>query len=297
MTVVHFLQLLLLAAIWGASFLFMRIAVPALGPVWLIEGRIGLAALFLLVMALVLGRRLQLRQHWRHYLIVGGLNSALPFLLFAYAAQSLTGSLLSVLNATAPIWGVTLAMIWHKTPVSPKTWLGLGLGLAGVYVLVAFDAQALGAEGYLAVAAALLAPFSYALVSLYVQSAKQVDSFATAHGGMWLALLLLTPLLPLFPMHQVPAMEVWWAVLALGVLCTGAAFMIYFRLIAEVGAAPALTVTYLIPLFGIVWGHSFLGEPIGWHMILGAAAVLLGTALVTGFSPRLLRSKRLAEIN
>jgi drug/metabolite transporter (DMT)-like permease len=278
-------RLVALSAIWGASFLFMRIGAPVLGPTVLIECRVGLAALFLSAVAAILKKGLNLREHWKHYLVLGLFNSALPFLLFGFAAKTISASLLSILNATAPIWGAVIAAVWTKTLLSARATLGLTLGIAGVGLLAGFDKVTLQQGAGLAIVAALGAAFSYGIATNYAKSAMSVDPFANAHGSMWAAALLIAPALAFFPVEQTPGPGVIASVVALGVLCSGIAYLLYFRLIADIGAAPALTVTFLIPVFGILWGNLFLGEAIGWHTVLGSAVVVIGTALVTGFSP------------
>ena len=280
-----FLRLILLSAIWGASFLFMRIGAPVLGPVFLIFVRVGLAAMFLLFVSLSLRRGLDLRANWRHYLILGFLNSALPFPLFAFAAMTASVSLLSILNATAPIWATVVGAFWTRTLPDARTTAGMLLGIAGVASLVGIESLSLPAGGALAIAAGIAAPMSYGMALLYAKSAKSVPAFANAHGSMWGATLLMIPLLLLAPVPaSIPGTEVIGATVALGVLCSGVAYLLYFRLIADEGAASALTVTFLIPLFGIFWGYVVLGEPIGWHTVAGCVLVLAGTALATGFS-------------
>ena len=286
----NFLRLLLLAAIWGGSFLFMRIGAPVLGPAVLIEYRVLFAALFLAAVGLVLRKRLDLRANWKHYLMLGFFNSALPFLLFAYGARTLTASVLSVLNATAPMWGALLGALWGRQPITLRTGLGLVLGTAGVALLVGFDDVSTRPGAAIALVASLAAALCYSIASLYAKSAKSVEPFANAHGTMWAATLFVLPALPFFPSPATPTPGVWAAVLALGVLCSGIAYLIYFRLIDEVGPTSALTVTFLNPVFGILWGALFLGEVVGWHTLAGSAIVLVGTALVTGFVPRLGRA-------
>jgi drug/metabolite transporter (DMT)-like permease len=286
MNTANLLRLVLLAAIWGGSFLFMRISAPVLGPALLIELRVLLAALFLAGVGLVLKKRLQLRAHWRHYFILGFFNSALPFLLFAFAARSLSASVLSVLNATAPMWGALLGAAWSRQAIGMRSAIGLVLGTIGVALLVGFDHVAARPGAAIAVAAALLAAFSYSVASLYARSAKSVEPFANAHGTMWTSALMVLPVLPLFPAQGPLTPGIGAAVLALGVLCSGIAYILYFRLIEEVGTTSALTVTFLNPVFGILWGALFLGETIGWYTVVGSAIVLVGTALVTGFVPR-----------
>ncbi|MET3130484.1 drug/metabolite transporter (DMT)-like permease [Oxalobacteraceae bacterium GrIS 1.11] len=277
-----FLRLIALAAIWGASFLFLRIGAPVLGPAVLITCRVGFAALFLAGVGLLLKKPLDVRRNWKHFLILGFFNSTLPFMLYAFAARSLSASVLSVLNATAPLWSALIGALWSRQRLAPRTMLGLLLGMGGVALLVGFDQVATRAGAGVAIAAGLLAAFSYGIATTYAKSAQSVEPFANAHGSMWAATLLVLPALPFFPAPASPGVGVMGAVLALGVLCSGVAFLLYFRLIRDIGATSALTVTFMIPVFGILWGHLFLGEVIGWYTIAGSAIVIVGTALVTG---------------
>lgn len=285
MNTASLIRLLLLSAIWGASFLFMRIGAPVLGPSILILARVGLAALFLLMVSIYLKKTLNTPRHWKHYLILGLFNSALPFLLFAYAAQTVSASILSILNATAPIWATAISAIWLRTRLSRKVLLGMTLGLVGVALLAKVETLALPNGGLLAIAAGLGAAFSYGIATTYTKSATTVEPFANAHGSMWAATLILIP----FAIHApavatMPTLHVTLTVIALGVICSGIAYLLYFRLISDLGAASALTVAFLIPVFGILWGVLFLGETVGWYTFVGGAMILLGTALVTGFT-------------
>lgn len=283
MSTANLLRLIFLAAVWGGSFLFMRITAPVLGPAILIEYRVLSAAVFLAVVGLLLRKKLALRQHWQHYLMLGLFNSALPFLLFGFAARTLSASMLAVLNATTPMWGALIGALWSRHMVSGRVLLGLVLGTAGVALLVGFDHVSSRPGAGIAIVAVLVAAFSYAIASNYAKSAKAVEPFANAHGSMWAATLLVLPALPFFPAPGVATGGIVAAVLALGVLCSGIAYLIYFRLIQDVGPASALTVTFLSPMFGILWGVLFLGEHVGWYTFAGAAIVITGTALVTGF--------------
>ena len=285
MTLPSLFRLLALAAIWGGSFLFTRIGVPELGAVILVESRVGLAALFLLVVALILRKPLNLDQHWRHYLILGVFNAALPFLLFGYAALTLTASALSILNATTPIWGAVIGALWARQPLSMRTVLGLSLGVTGVGVIVGFDHWAAQSGAGVAIAAALLATVCYGIATTYARNAIHVDSFSNAHGSMWAATLCIVPALPFAASTTTPGTGIMLAVLALGVVCTGIAFLLYFRLVKDIGATSTLTVTFLIPVFGILWGHLFLNEAVTTSMIAGSLIVIAGTALATEFNP------------
>ena len=288
MNTANMLRLVLLAAIWGSSFLFMRIAAPVLGPAVLIEYRVGFAAVFLAIVGVILKKKLELRANWKHYLVLGLLNSAFPFLLFAFAARTLSASVLSVLNATAPMWGALIGALWSRQAITGRSALGLILGTAGVALLVGFDQVTSRPGAGIAIAAALVAAVSYSIASAYAKTAKSVEPFANAHGSMWAATLLVIPVLPFFPAPAEPTIGIMGAALALGILCSGIAYILYFKLIQDVGPTSALTVTFLNPLFGILWGALFLGEVVGWHTVLGAAIVITGTALVTGFRPAFL---------
>lgn len=288
----NLVRLLLLSAIWGGSFLLIRLGAPALGPVALMEARVLLAALFLAAVALALRQPLAWRTHWRHYLVIGMLNSALPFLLFGYAALTLPAGMLSILNATSPLWGTLIGAVWLRAPLDARRLAGLALGISGVGLLVGFDHVALRPGAGVAIIASLAAALCYAVASTYAKSAPNVAPFANAHGSMWAASLLIAPALLAFPPVAAPTPGILALLVALGVVCSGIAYLLYFRLIEDIGAAPALTVTFLIPLFGTGFGWLFLDEAIGWHTLAGGAVVIAGTALVTGFSPRLLFPRR-----
>ncbi|WP_237113822.1 DMT family transporter [Pseudoalteromonas rubra] len=270
----------------------MRIAAPTFGPAYLIEFRVSFAALALLVIALYLKQYLHFRAHARHYFILGLLNTALPFVLFVYAAQTLTVSMLAILNATAAIWGALIAFFWHRTPLSAKSLIGMVLGVCGVVILVGWDQTLISEKLIWSVLAGVLAAVSYEIASNYAKNAPQIPAFDNAHGSMWAAVVWLLPLLPFVPMRAVPDSTEISAVIALGVICTGIAYLLYFRLISEVGAASALSVTFLIPLFGIIWGYLILDEQVGLNTLGGMVLVLTGTMLVTGFSPATLQAER-----
>ncbi len=288
MTLASLIRLLALSAIWGASFLFMRMGAPVLGPTLLIGCRVLFAAVFLAIVGAALRKPLDARRNALHYLVLGLFNSALPFLLFAFAARTLSASLLSILNATAPIWGAVIGAAWTRTALPAKSLLGLALGVGGVALLVGVDPSTLHDGAPFAIALALAASLSYGIATNYAKSARKVEPFANAHGSMWAATLLIAPAVPFAPPAATPTLAVALAVLALGVVCSGIAYLLYFRLVADLGAASALTVTFLVPVFGVLWGHVALGEPVGWNTAAGALVVIAGTALVTGFSAKAL---------
>ncbi|MDC7683386.1 DMT family transporter [Asticcacaulis sp. BYS171W] len=297
MSAASLLRLLSLAAIWGGSFLFMRLSVPALGPVWLITLRVLLAGLFLTGVGLVLRKALQVKGFYKYFLILGLFNSAVPFLLFAFAAQTLSASLLSILNSMAPLFGVLISSLWTRSLPTVKTMIGMVLGLGGVAVLVGLDAAHLTVQSLIAIGAGMMAALCYAIASVYARQAKRTpDPLSNAHGGMWASVLLIAPFTPFFAPQAAQLATVTplmvAAVLALGIVCSGIAYMIYFKLVADIGAAQALTVTFLVPVFGTLWGYLFLHEGVGWSTLIGGALILYGTALVVNFSPRALLKRQ-----
>ncbi|MFC7418854.1 DMT family transporter [Iodobacter arcticus] len=295
MSVASALRLIVLAALWGASFLFLRLSVASMEPAWLITFRVGVAAVFLSAVALFTRRKFDWKAHKAELLVLGVLNGAIPFVFYALAAKALTASLMSIMNATAPIWGMLLTMIFMRQKPSFKGLAGLLLGIAGVALLVGLDKVSTKPGAGMAILASLAATFCYGLASVYTRmKVRGIASFDMAHGSMWAATLVLLPFLLWIPAPHTMAISpvVAVAVLGLGVLCTGWAFLIYFRLIQDIGPASTLTVTFLIPVFGILWGVLFLGESVSSNTFVGAALVLLGTALATGFSPRALWAKK-----
>ena len=269
-------RLVLLAAIWGASFLFNRITAPVLGPVLTAELRTLIAGIALAVYFAFAGFNPDWRRWGRQYLIVGILTSALPFLLWAYAALTLTAGLMSVLNATSPMWGALWSAVLLHERLSARKVLGLLIGVAGV----AFVTQPQAGES-VPVIAALAAAFCYGLAGAYMKrSASGVPSRGMAVGTQLAAGVLLVPFIALSPPTTAPTPLVVASMLALGLLCGAIAYLLYFRLIADIGATGALTVTYLIPVFGVLWGALFLGEALSISMLAGGALVILGTIFV-----------------
>jgi drug/metabolite transporter (DMT)-like permease len=273
-----------LAAVWGASFLFMRVAAPVLGPVPLIALRVGIAAAILLPLLAARGGLPALRGRWRHLLAVAVLNSALPFVLLAWATLSVTAGFASILNATSPLWGGLVAHLWLRDRLDRSRAFGLLVGFGGV-VFLAWGRASFrpGGAGW-AVAAALLATLSYGVAASYTKRhLAGTNPLAVAAGSQVAAALVLAPLAVVaWPAARPVSGVVWGAVALLGVLCTAFAYVLYFRLIARVGPARAIAVTFLIPAFAVVWGALFLGEVVTGRMLLGSAVVLAGTALATG---------------
>jgi drug/metabolite transporter (DMT)-like permease len=289
------IDLVLLAALWGAAFLFMRIAAPVFGPVALVEVRVAIAAACLL--ALLVVRRgagpaghtgLQdLRANAVPLLIVGVLHTAVPFVLFSYSVLSITGGFASILNATTPMWTALIAWLWLRQNFRAAQWLGLVIGMMGVVVLVwgKVDLKPGGTQwtATLAIGAGLLGAAAYGLAGNYARRhLAGVNSLAVATGSQMGAALVLLPLAIWLWPHTAIGGRAWGAVIALGIACTALAYILYFRLLESVGAVRALAVTFLIPLFAVFWGGVFLDESVSAQMILGGAVILMGTALALG---------------
>ena len=281
------LEFLLLAAIWGASFLFMRQAALEFGPLPTAFVRVAVASLFLLPLMLARGQWPALRRHWRPVLLCGVINSGLPFALFSFALLHISTGLSSILNATVPLFGALVAWAWLGQRPGASRVLGLVIGFVGVALLawdkVGLRGGAMSLAAMWAVLACLGATLSYSVAASFTQRyLRGLPPLMTATGSqIGAALGLVVPALLMWP-AQAPSALAWASVVALGVLCTGIAYVLYFRLIEQLGAARALTVTFTVPVFAIVYGATLLGETVTPWMLLCGAIVLCGTALATG---------------
>lgn len=275
-------EFVLLAAIWGASFLFMRIAAPAFGPLAVADLRTAIAALVLLSLLAWRGGVAELAPNALRFLALGAFNSAIPFTLFAYAALSITAGLASILNATVPLFAALIAWIWLRDRLTLLQWLGLAIGFAGVLWLSADGASFKpGGTGW-AIAAALVASVSYGISgTLAKRYFGHIRPLAVAAGSQIAASVLLLPLTLAYLPTAMPRAPEWLALIALGVLCTGVAYALYFRLLAHVGPTKTMAVTFLVPAFAILWGIVFLAESVSLIMLGGCAVILFGTALAT----------------
>lgn len=288
MNAAHLAELLALAAIWGGSFLFLRIGAGEFGPVPLAFVRMAGAALMLLPLIAWRGEWPALRRHWRSVAIVSLTNSALPFVCFGIAALAITGGLSSIFNATTPLWGALIAWIWLGDRPGKWRLVGLGIGFAGVAWLAGSKASLRpgehGISPALAIAACLLATFLYGWSASFTRKRLAgVPPMVLAGGSQAFgALAMGLPALWSWP-TVMPGMASWWAAGGLALLCSGVAYVLYFRLIAHIGAANAISVTFLIPAFAVAWGALFLDEAFTWTMAAGCGVIVAGTALATGW--------------
>lgn len=287
-------EFLLLAALWGSSFLFMRLGAAEFGALPTAGLRVALAAMFLLPVFLVAGVWADFRRRARYILFVGLLNSGIPFALFAYAVMHISTGLTSILNATVPLSGALVAWVWLRD--RPGAWrtTGLAIGFVGVCLLVAGKSgfslapgAASPVQALLAMLACLLATFCYGLAASFTKRhLTGVHPLATASGSqIGAALGLALPTLWLWP-EQPASGGAWLALLAVALLCTSLAYILFFRIIAQAGPSKALTVTFLVPVFALAYGRIFLDEVITPWMITCGLVIMAGTALSTGLVRR-----------
>lgn len=280
-------EMILLAAIWGGPFILMRFGAVEFGPIGTAFLRVLIASVFLF--ALLAARRQVgvLRAHWKHSLFVGLLNSGIPFALFSFAVMSVSTGLTSILNASTPLWGALVAAVWLKDQLTPQRAVGMLVGVVGVTMLswdkVGFKP---GGTGW-AVLACLGATLCYGIAASYTKRyLSGVAPLATATGSQVGATLgLALPAFFLMPDLNglaAPGLHAWLAIVAVAILCTGVAYILYFRLIQAAGPQRALTVTFLIPAFGVAYGAVFLDEAVTFKALAAGALVVLGTALSAG---------------
>jgi drug/metabolite transporter (DMT)-like permease len=284
-------DLLLLAALWGASFLFIRLGAVEFGPVTLAALRCLGAALFLLPILSMRGQAGALRSHWRAIAWVGLVNSALPFSLYGVALLAINAGLSAIFNAATPLWAAAIGALWLHERLGATRVLGLLIGLAGVAGLAwskaGFTANEHGISATLAIAACLAATASYGYGGNFTKKhLSGVPPIALATGSQLSAAGVLAVPAWLLRPTALPSATAWVSLALLAVLCTGVAYILYFRLIARTGPTNAAAVTFLIPAFAAVFGWLFLGEAITAAMLIGGAVILVGTALAMGLVPR-----------
>jgi drug/metabolite transporter (DMT)-like permease len=277
------IELCALGALWGCSFLLMRIAAPEFGPVPLIALRVCTAALFLFPILAYRGSAAALWRRRGGFAVVGLINSAFPFTVFAYATLYLTAGYTAVINATAPLFTALVAFIWVGERLSRAGVVGLLVGLLGVVVLVRDQLSIDLGHSALAIVAGLAGSLSYGVAGNHARIRMSgVGSLELAAGSQVAASLMLLPLCVVFWPARNPSINAWLAVLTLGVLCTGIAYILYFRLLIRLGPARAVTVTYLVPVAAMISGALALDEQISHGMLAGCGLILAGTGLATG---------------
>lgn len=285
------LSLVILGAIWGGSFIFMRVAAPEFGVFALVEVRTVLATLVMLPFMFALGGWRDIRLHWWKIAFIGVINTAVPFVLFNYSSLYLEAGINAILNATAPMFGALVALLWLGDKLKASSVFGLFVGFLGVVVLSAHKVGE-GEVSIVPILTACLATTCYGIAACAMKKwLAGVRPLVVATGSQIFASIALLP----FSLATLPAVMpsgiAWLNAIALAVGGTGIAYILYFQLIASVGPAKAITVGYLVPLFGIIWGILFLSEPLSLQTMTGGVLILSGVALTTGVLGRLRKQK------
>ena len=279
-----FFLLLLLATIWGGSFLFLRLSVHDFGPLPLILVRVGVAAGCLIPLVTSRSTWAAIFRHPRELFIIGLLNSALPFTLLAYATMHLTAGFTALLNATTPLMAALVGAVCWRRPLRREQWVGLVIGLVGVLFL-SWNKLSFRVDGSgWAVLAAVAATWSYGLAANYSKSRlTTLPPVGMSAGSLFAATVLLLPLgWWQWPDGALSAGD-WWSAIALAVLCTAVAYVVYFQLIINAGPTQAASVTFLVPVFALLWGALLLHEPVTLRMVIAMGIILVGTSLTNGW--------------
>ncbi len=280
----------MLSALWGASFLFMRIAAPEFGPFALVGLRCSIGAVTLIILLWWFGKLKKLPEKMTAGMTVGVLNSAIPFVLLAYASLSVTSGLLSIVNALVPFWSALIGWLWLRSALTSWQSVGLLIGFIGVALLVftGSDTVAMSSrESLLAIGAGVLATTFYGLAANFAKKyLPNTDPLINAtNSQIGATLLLIVPTLIWWPSHSISA-TAWASTIALGVFCTGLAYVLFFRLIENIGAPLAVTVVFVVPLFAVIFGALFLSEPVTMKMLLAGAVIVLGSSLALQIIPK-----------
>ena len=279
--------LIFLASLWGASFMFARIAVPEFGPLPLSGIRSLVAALTLLPIMLLKGHGKTFVTHWPHFIVMGLISTALPFTLITYTTQYTSAGFSSILNAMTPILSALVAWSWLKESLSLAAVIGILLSFTGVLVMVFDDSSINSDVSFLPILAGVGAAFFYGLTGNYSRKfLRDLPPITLATACQVFSALCLLPVsYILWPEGNISTNS-WICAVLLGIFCTSLPFMLYFYLLENVGVARTVIVTYLIPVFAMLWGALFLSESITLKMLAGAAFILTGIALTTGLLNR-----------
>jgi drug/metabolite transporter (DMT)-like permease len=280
-------RLVLLAAIWGGSYAFMRVVSPVFGGMGTMWLRIAIAGVALTAYALAVREPLQMAKWWKHYLFVGIMSSAVPFALIGHGMKTLPASYGAIINAASPFFGALFAAFMIGETLTARRILGLLIGFCGVAMVANLGPLALTATIGEAIGACVLATASYGFISVFIKKyIKGAPNMGMAACTLLLAALAVTPIaLPMTP-WVVPPTKVTLALLSLGLLCSGVAYFLYYRLTRDIGPTKAISVTFLIPFFGVLWGAIFFGETMTLGAVAGGGLILIGMVLVLGIGVR-----------
>lgn len=288
MSIADLVKLIFLSAIWGGSFIFLRIAVPEVGPLLTASLRTLFAGMALMTVVKMMNVSMQWRSNLKSFALVGLFACVIPFSCFSYAALHLPVAHSAVLNATAPLFGAVLSIVWLSERLTMRKLIGLLLGIVGVAILVGAGAVALNTSTLLSISACLFGACSYAVSSIVVKKTGRTDAnhaegihpIAMATGSLVIGGLMMLPAVPFALPAQMPSILAIGCILAMSLLSSALAQALFIPLIVKVGPTRAMCVSFLIPLFGILWAFVFLHEALGESTLLGGIIVLLAMSIV-----------------
>lgn len=282
MNLKHFLLLLLISAIWGGSFIFMKELSPVFGPVLTSSLRLLSASLFLFIVFFFQKYKINWKKNFKIFFILGLTNSAIPFTLYAYAALYISPSISVILNSTAPMFGAVFSYFIIKEKLSFKKILGLLLGTIGVGVISSITFSESSLELYISVFGCIAAAVLYGFSGVYVKKyAGHIEAKELTLGSITISGITLLPFMVFSPITGTVTLGLIGMVIAFGVLCTAVAYLIYYYLLKEIGPVKALTVTYLMPVFGILFSYLFYSEVIKFNTLFGLLLILFGILLIS----------------
>jgi len=282
MNIKQFSLLVFISALWGSSYIFMKVLSPVFGPVITASFRLIIAAIFLFILFKFQNYKVNWKRDYKLFFIIGVLNAGVPFFLYSYAALHIDASLSVILNSTAPMFGALFGYFIMKDKLSYLKIIGLVIGSLGVGIVSSVTLASGSAEFIISIIACLFASSLYGLSGvIIIKHAKKIEPKALALGSMFFGGISLLPFIIIFPIQGKVSLEIISYLMVFGILCTAIAFLIYFKLIKEIGTIKALTVTYLMPVFGIVWAFIILGERPNASMIIGLIIILVGIYLIS----------------
>ncbi len=274
-------KLIALSAIWGSSFIFMRIIAPAIGPISTSFSRLFIAGIFFIIYYLITSTKGDLKQNFKIIALVALVNTAIPFTLYAVAALYIPAAISSIINSMAPMFGMIFSILILKQKASLRGFLGILLGVAGVSLITGGGAISFSLESFYGILACLIAAMCYGLASVIIRRyATNVKPIIMAGYSQFFASLYLIPILPFQNVQISLNTTVVVSILLLALMCSAVAYLLYYNLVVEIGPTKTLTVTFLMPIFSIIWGLLFLQEAVYPITIIGMLVVLLGTRLV-----------------
>ena len=268
-----------LGALWGSAFMFIKIGTPDFGPIALVNSRLIIASFIFLPILLRKKYLILLKPIWKHALVISISNNVIPFTLFSYASLGANSNILAILNATTAFNTMIIAYLWLDEKVSTKQIFGLALGFLGVLILVNPESSE---ATLIASLSCLVASVFYSFSAVFIQkNAAKTNKLVLIGWSLVFSSIIMMPMSYFYLPTKLPSLEAALAVIWLGAISTGFAFLGWVRLIEKIGAVKTSTVAYFLPIFGIIWGNIFLDEIISTTIVIGCLVILVGIFLAT----------------